>query len=152
MFGDRKPFRLFPSLPYDHSDGRVSPDGKWISYLSAESGRDEAYITSFPSGSGQWQVSTTGLAPTPAWRADGKELYYVGLSGSMMAASIEESAGSITIAQIKPLFKSPFLASVQRIVFDVDPKGERFMGTAAPDTSALPLNVMTNWTAELKKQ
>jgi len=152
MFGDRKPFRLFPNLPYDHSDGRVSPDGRWISYLSAESGRDEVYITSFPGGSGQWQVSSTGVAPTPAWSGDGKELYYVALSGSMMGASIAESANSITVAQVKPLFKSPFLASVQRIVFDVDPKAQRFMGTAAPDTSSLPLNVITNWTEELPKK
>jgi len=38
-------------------------------------------------------------------------------------------------------------------IFDVEPKdGQRFIGSAAPDTSSLPLNVITNWTAELKKK
>jgi eukaryotic-like serine/threonine-protein kinase len=152
MFGDRKPFRLLPNATYDHSDGRVSPDGKWIAYLGSESGRGEVYITSFPGGSGQWQVSSSGIVPAPAWQADGKELYFVALDGNMVAASIQESADSVTIQDVKPLFHSPFLASVQRTIFDVDPKGQRFIGTAAADTSALPLNVITNWTAELKKK
>jgi len=150
-FGDRKPFRLLPNASYDHSDGRVSPDGKWIAYLGSESGRSEVYITSFPAGSGQWQVSSNGVAPTPAWRADGKELYFAGVDGNLISASIQESPGSVTIQEVKPLFRSPFLASVQRIIFDVDPKGQRFIGTAAPDTSSLPLNVVTNWPATLKR-
>jgi hypothetical protein len=74
----------------------------------------------------------------------------VGLDGNLMAASIQESGGSVAIQDVKPLFRSPFLASVQRTIFDVDPKGQRFIGTAAPDTSSLPLNVITNWTTELK--
>jgi Tol biopolymer transport system component len=153
MFGDRKAFPLFPKAAYDHLDGRVSPDGKWIAYLSAESGPGDVYVTSFPKGIGKWQISTGGVIPAALWRADGRELYFVTLGGNLMAASIQESAGSITVEGVHPLFRSPFLTGLVHTVFDVDPKdGQRFIGSAAPDTSTLPLNVITNWTAELNKK
>ena len=152
MFGDRKAFPLFPNAAYDHFGGRVSPDGKWIAYVSAESGTGEVYVTSFPAGAGKWQIGSGGVIPTAIWRADGRELYFVTLEGNLMAASIQESAGSITIQGVHPLFRSPFLTGLVQTIFDVDPKdGQRFIGSAAPDTSSLPLNVITNWTAELKK-
>jgi hypothetical protein len=70
-----------------------------------------------------------------------------------MAASIRESIGSVTVEGLRPRFRSPFLTGRVRTIFDVDPKnGHRFIGSAAPDTSTLPLNVITNWTAELKKK
>jgi hypothetical protein len=153
MFGDRKPFPLFPNATYDHANGRVSPDGKWIAYYSAESGRGELYITSFPGGVGRWQISTTGIIPAPVWRADGKELYFVTLESKIMAASIHESATSVTIEKVQPLFRSPFLTGIVRTIYDVDPEdGQRFIGAAAPDTSSLPLNIVTNWTAVLKNK
>ena len=151
-FGDRKAFPLFPKAVYDHQEGRVSPDGKWIAYQSAESGLGEIYITSFPGGTGKWQVSTGGSVPAALWRGDGRELYFVTLDRNLKAASIQESAGSITIEKVDPLFRSPFLTGLVHTIYDVDPKGQRFIGSAAPDTSALPLNVITNWTAELKKK
>jgi eukaryotic-like serine/threonine-protein kinase len=153
MFGDRKAFQLFPNAEYAHTDGRVSPDGKWIAYLSAESGLGEIYVTSFPKGIGKWQISTGGILPPPVWRADGRELYFETLGGQLMAASIQESAGSITVEGVRPLFRSPFLSGLVLTIFDLDPKsGQRFIGSAAPDTSTLPLNVITNWTAELNKK
>jgi Tol biopolymer transport system component len=153
MFGDRKPFPLFPDATYDHNDGRISPDGKWIAYWSAESGPGEIYITSFPKGIGKWQVGSGAVVPAALWRADGKELYFVTLEGSLMVASIRESAGSITVEGVHRLSRSPFLAGLTHTVYDVDPKdGQRFIGSTAPDTSSLPLNVITNWTSELKKK
>jgi protease II len=153
VFGDRKPFPLFPNAAYDYSDGRVSPDGKWIAYASAESGPSEVYVTSFPEGIGKWQISTGGVIPSAVWRADGKELYFVTLGGNVMVASIQESAGSITIEKVHALCRSPFMTGVVHTIFDVDPKdGQRFIGSSAPDTSATPLNVIVNWTAEPKKK
>ncbi len=153
MFGDRKPFPLFPNAASENDDGRVSPDGKWMAYVSAESGLGEIYVTSFPKGIGKWQISTGGVLPAAVWRADGRELYFATLQGNLMAASIQESAGSITVEGVRPLFRSPFLSGLVLTIFDVDPKdGQRFIGSAAPDTSTLPLNVITNWTAELKKK
>jgi serine/threonine protein kinase/WD40 repeat protein len=152
MSGDRKAYPLFPNAAFDHSDGRVSPDGKWIAYLSAESGTSEVYVTSFPRGIGKWQISSGGVKPAALWRADGRELYFVTLEGNLIVASIQDSAGSIVVEGVHQLFRSPFLNGLVHTVFDVDAKdGQRFIGSAAPDTSGLPINVITNWTAELKK-
>jgi len=153
MFGDRKAFPLFPNAASENGEGRVSPDGKWMAYLSVESGLGEVYVTSFPKGIGKWQISTGGVLPAAVWRADGRELYFVTLEGNLMVASILESAGSITVQGVRPLFRSPFVSGLVLTIFDVDPKGsQRFIGSAAPDTSTLPLNVITNWTAEPKKK
>ena len=153
MFGDRKAFPLFSNADYDHFGGRVSPDGKWIAYESAESGPAEVYVTSFPKGIGKWQIGSGGIIPAAVWRADGRELYFVTLEGNLMAASIRESAGSITIEGVRRLCRSPFLTGRVHTIFDVDSKdGQRFIGSTAPDTSSLPLNVITNWTAELKRK
>jgi len=151
LFGDRKPFALFPNATYDHADGRVSPDGKWICYYSAESGRSEVYVTSFPSGVGRWQVSTASMIPPPIWRNDGKELFFVALDGNIMSATIHENPNSITVEKVQPLLRSPFVAGVLHTIYDVDPKGgQRLIGAAAPDTTNLPLNIVTNWSATLK--
>ena len=154
LFGDRKPFRLFPSATYDHFDGRVSPNGKWIAYLSTELGQGELFITSFPSGQGKWQVSngTATVQPPPTWGPDGNTLYFVA-GGDLMEARLQTSAESVTVEDVHPLFHSPFLTTTTYTIFDVDPKnGKRFIGSVAPDVSALPLNVVTNWTAELKRK
>lgn len=149
LVGDRKAFPIFPNAVYDHFYGRTSPDGKWIAYQSAESGHLQVYVTPFPGGIGKWQISTEAAASAPVWREDGKELYYT-QPGNLMVASVQEFAGSIAIGDVRPLFWSPFLTSTVGIPFDVK-DGQRFIGSAAPDTTSLPLNVITNWTAKLKK-
>jgi len=154
LFGDRKPFPLFPKAEFDHFFGNVSPDGKWIAYGSRESGKNEIYLTSFPDAVGKWQVSLGesggGIA---RWRADGKELYFVGEDGNMMAASVDKSGGSLRVGGVHSLFRYPFANGRLHGIFDVaDKDGQRFIGSMAPDTTSLPLNVITNWTAEMKKK
>ena len=153
MSGDRKPLPLFPDAKHDNFDGRVSPDGKWIAYVSTEFAANEIYVTSFPSGRGQWQISSGGAQPAPVWGPDGKTLYFVSNAGDVVEAKLQTSATSIAVEGLHPLFRSPFLTTTVRTVFDVDPKsGQRFIGSVAPDASALPLNIITNWTAELEKK
>jgi Tol biopolymer transport system component len=153
MVGDHKAFPLIPNPVNEHFDGRVSPDGKWIAYMSAGAGPQELCVSSFPGGTGKWQISTGGVTPPAVWRADGKELYFISLDGNVMAASIQESAGSIVVGGVRPLFRSRFLTTSLYALFDVDAKdGQRFIGSAAPDTSTLPLNIITNWTAGLKEK
>jgi eukaryotic-like serine/threonine-protein kinase len=154
LFGDRKPFPLFPKADFDHALGSVSPDGKWIAYGSRESGKAEIYVTSFPDAAGKWQVSFGerggGIA---RWRADGKELYFIAEDGNVTAASVDQTGGSLRIGGLHPLFRDPFANGRLHGIFDVaDKDGQRFIGSIAPDTSSLSLNVLTNWTAELKKK
>jgi WD40-like Beta Propeller Repeat len=79
-----------------------SPDGRWMAYQSNESGRPEIYVRAFvapgetgaKATGGQWQVSTSG-GIMPAWRSDGKELYYLDPTGVMMAAPITVTPSAI---------------------------------------------------------
>jgi eukaryotic-like serine/threonine-protein kinase len=154
LFGDRKPFPLIPKADYEHFFGNVSPDGRWIEYTSRESGRAEIYVTSFPDAVGKWEVSSGDTGGGIArWRADGKELYFPLEDGNMMGASVDETGGSFRVSAVQPLFRFPFANGRLHMIFDVAAKdGQRFIGSVAPDSSSLPLNVVTNWTAQLKKQ
>jgi Tol biopolymer transport system component len=73
LFGDQKP-TPFIQTEFNESQGRFSPDGRWVAYISNESGPFQIYVQSFPSSGGKWQVSTNGGAQ-PQWRRDGKELF-----------------------------------------------------------------------------
>src|SRR5262245_53086343 len=97
MEGDRKPWP-FLKTKFPERSAHFSTDGRWVAYLSNESGQPEIYVRPFveptsaagakaTSIGGQWQVSTAG-GIAPRWRYDGKELYYIGPEGQMMAASI----------------------------------------------------------------
>lgn len=74
LFGDRKPF-LVAQTPFEETEGRFSPDGRWIAYQSNESGRTEIYVKPFPGSGGRSQVSTDG-GTNAQWGRDGRELFY----------------------------------------------------------------------------
>ena len=77
-----------------------------MAYDSDESGRSEIYVQGFPERRGKWLVSAEG-GRTPAWRADGKELYWVGPDGTLMAASVELQAAGVRLGRTEALFRLP---------------------------------------------
>ncbi|HEY3439097.1 MAG TPA: protein kinase [Paludibaculum sp.] len=86
------------------SSPQFSPDSKLVTYESAETGRSEVYVQTFPAGGGKWQISTNG-GLEPRWRGDGKELYYDRGDGTVMAASIAVRGGSLEVTTTKELFR-----------------------------------------------
>ena len=62
--------------PADEVAPALSPNGKWLAYVSLESGAPEIYLTGFPDGSGKWQATPDG-GNAPRWSRDGKKLFYV---------------------------------------------------------------------------
>jgi len=83
LTGERKPFPIVQTQSPQARivNFRLSPDGRWLAYSCTESGREEVYVTHFPSGQGRWQVSQTG-GTFPAWRGDSKEIWFVGIDGT----------------------------------------------------------------------
>ena len=83
--------QVFLSTPAQESGARLSPDGRFVIYMSNESGTNQVYLTTFPGGTGKWQVSTEGGA-WPRWSRAGDEILYrqsAGASGSIMSVSVQ---------------------------------------------------------------
>ena len=88
---------------------RFSPDGRWIVYTSNESGTNEVSVRPFDPATGtpgEPIVLTSGGGRTPLWRGDGKEIFYLGPDGMVMAIEVNTAAG-FKAGTPKPLFKAP---------------------------------------------
>ena len=161
MVGERTPW-AFAKTPFREAYGVFSPDGRWVAYQSNESGRPEVYVRPVvPPGAvgtaaaagGQWQVSTAG-GVFPAWRPDGKELYYLNPAGVMMAASI--TVTGTTLAPGAPVVLFPTrvagggVDTQQGRQYDVGPDG-RFLINIELDSAAAPITLLMNWKPEGRK-
>ena len=154
LSGDRKPF-LFLQTQFEEYHARFSPDGRWTAYISNESGKYEVYVQSFPKPSGKWQVSTNG-GIQPRWRRDGKELFYLGLDGKLMAVAVKSDA-TLEIGAPTALFEARTLYGTAvnisaRQEYDVTGDGQRFLlNVDLSDDASNPITVVLNWTAGLQK-
>ena len=151
LSGDRKPVTLL-ATPFNEGGGHFSFDGKWVAYVSDESGRDEVYVRPFLRPGAAVRISTGG-GRSPRWRRDGKEIYYMADDRNLMAVELKEGA-EIEIGQIRPLFQaritadpSPFEAD-----YDVATDGQRFLiNTPVGETPTPTVNLVLNWDAGLKR-
>jgi serine/threonine protein kinase/Tol biopolymer transport system component len=136
--------------------GQVSPDGRWLAYVSNESGVWHVYVQSYPRpGAGKWQVSKGVGGITPRWRRDGRELFYYSLDGSIVGVPITHSE-PFAFGTPVPLFKAKLLGGVVpaipwRIQYDATPDGQRFLlNEPLEDPYAnAPIVVVTNWQSAL---
>jgi Tol biopolymer transport system component len=114
-----KPTSLVSS-PFNERHARLSPDGRWLSYTSNESGTDEVFVRPFPSLAGKWQASTHG-GRQAVWAPNGRTLYYRG-EKKLMAVDIAAGA-TPQLGTPRPLFDDVYYS-----------KGENHMGyDVAPD-------------------
>lgn len=143
----------FLSTKSSESNGQISPDGKWVAYASNESGDWEIYVTTFPAAAGKWQVSRGG-GIEPRWRADGKELFYIGPKSMLTAVSVD-TRGSFSSGNPTPLFRAQLRAQVSStdmFSYDVTKDGQRFLvNRYAKPAQVAPLHVILNSTAGLTK-
>jgi Tol biopolymer transport system component/predicted Ser/Thr protein kinase len=149
MTGDRKPRPLL-ATPFDDENPRFSPDGRWMAYVSDESGRKAVYVAPFPVPNGKWQVSAAG-GEEPKWTQGGKEIVYIAPGNKLMAARVSATGNGFEILDVNPLFEirpSPELGTK----YDMTSDGQRFLVNTAPAGSTFsPITMVVNWTAELKK-
>jgi Tol biopolymer transport system component/tRNA A-37 threonylcarbamoyl transferase component Bud32 len=126
---------------------RISPDGRWLAYSFNDGNREEIYVTSFPSGEGRWQISRAG-GTYPVWRHDGKEIFYITLDGHLNATQVEPYEKGLDVGNTETVFEMRYTNPLGT-PFDVAPDG-RFMVLSQPEGSALPMELVLNWTADLK--
>jgi eukaryotic-like serine/threonine-protein kinase len=113
--------------------GRLSPDGRWLAYVSAESGGAEVYVRTFPGGTGKTQVSTRG-GDQPSWSRDGRELFYRE-AGGIMAAAVSDAA-ELTVLSRTRLFADAFEMS-NATNYDVTADGQFVMLQPVDTTSQI---------------
>lgn len=153
MTGDRKAFS-FLKTNFDETQARIAPDVRWVAYVSNESGRDEVYISSFPTAGGRVRVSSNG-GVQPRWRGDGKELFYLSLDQKMMAVSVNATS-VLDVGVATTLFDVHFVPAGSQAPYavyqyDVTADGQRFLVATPSGTTAVPITVVLNWSAALKK-
>ena len=148
---------MFLKTSFDERQGQFSPDGRWVAYRSNESGRMQIYIRPFaaPAASGaaaspvagQWQVSTAG-GIHPRWRPDGKELYYIGPNGEMMAAPIAPTGTALESGAPVALFPTRIYGggvdNAQSRQYDIARDGRFLINTVLDDASS-PITLIQNW-------
>jgi dipeptidyl aminopeptidase/acylaminoacyl peptidase len=155
---DRKPIP-FLRTEFNEVDGRFSPDGRWVAYISNQSGKNEIYVLPFdesnPGSSAAGalhQVSKEG-GTDPHWSGDGKELFYMAPDGYLMSVPVIVTGGAFQPGTPQRLFKSPATGGG---TWDVSADGKRFLIAAPPATTAAapasrPHHVVVNWTELLKR-
>jgi hypothetical protein len=118
----------------------VSPDGRWIAYVSDESGQAEVYVARFPELQGAARISTGG-GSRPVWRPDGRELFYLASGGRVMSLAVAPGHATFTPGAATELFR----AALYGDAYAVDKSGQRFL-TARPAATSdiVPLEVMTH--------
>jgi serine/threonine protein kinase len=130
---------------FNIADARISPDGRWVAYLSSQSGRDELYVTSFPQPGVVTQISTQG-AQLPRWDAAGHQLIYATLDWKLMSVPVS-TAPAFKAGEARPLFTIPKDSEVE-----VAPDGKRLLVNQPVSEAAKPLTVLVNWQSELGKR
>jgi serine/threonine-protein kinase len=149
---DRKA-QPFLRTPFLESVPRFSPDGRWLAYISGESGRLEIYVQPYPGPGGKWQISTEG-GTEPTWNPNGRELFY--RSGDkMMAVEIATQPG-FSAGKPRVLFEGRYEPSPATAPnYDVSADGQRFLmlkPSATVEAASTQINVVLNWFEELKRR
>ncbi len=144
---------LFLQSEFSESQGAFSPDGRWMAYLSNESGRSEIYVRPFPKGSGKWQISTQG-GVHPIWSSTGDELFYF-WQDTMYVVSYQAEAEAFRVQSPEPLFSGTFEAMGFNRGYDLGPDGKRFVmlqQEARAESEPSKVILIQNWFEELKRK
>ena len=130
--------------------GQVSPDGRWIAYVSNESGAYQVYVQPFPATGRKWLVST-GSGSHPLWTGNGRELFYLAAEGRVMSVDVTSDSGGLTFSSPRALLRIPVRLGVPYYDYDVTSDGQRFLVLApAAGSTPEPLSVLVNWHAALR--
>ena len=145
--GQRK--ELLAEARGDEEHVHVSPDGRWVTWQSFESGHAQVYVATFPAFGARRQVSAAGGCQ-PRWSRDGRELFYLTLGGKLMSA--EFRAGGVTpeVSSPRMLFELPLVVVPAREQYDVSADGQRFLVAVERERSAT-IDVVLNWTGLLRR-
>jgi Tol biopolymer transport system component len=142
--------KVILSTPFSEDVPRLSPDGRWIAYISNSTGRFEVYVRSMGGSSDQWQISTDG-GYGARWAGGGRELVYVAIDGRIMSVPTQLSP-KFRPGTATELFRLPESPEVYGSIFeDVTQDGKRvLLNLPTESRSTLAFHMITNWTGLLE--
>jgi len=133
--------------PFQELSPALSPDGKWVAYVSNESGQDEVFVRAFPEPGARWQVSADG-GTEPRWGANGHEIFY--WNGDQFVAARVSTTAGFQVLDRTEIFVLEFARRRFVPQYDVHPNGEHFVMIDRVGEPA-SLVVVLNWFEELKR-
>ncbi len=135
--------------PFTELAAQLSPDDRYVAYVSDESGEFDVYVRPFPKGELKWTVSTDG-GKQPRWSRDGKELFYA--EGSTLMTVSVSMAPTFSVRSATRLFEQPRLAGGRYPQYDVSEDGRQFIfAERVEEVLKEPsIQVVQNWFAEFK--
>jgi serine/threonine-protein kinase len=155
MEGDPDPKLIVASAAFECCSV-ISPDGKWLAYVSNQSGPFNVYVSPFPEPNVKWLISKEEEGGgQPIWSPDGKELFY--RSGNrMMVVPIQVRDQALNAGNPRVLFEGSYASHADPPgiqYYDISPDGNRFLMMREGDLPAEggQINVVLNWFEELKR-
>ena len=141
------------TTPFDEIHGQFSPNGRWVAFVTNESGRYQVYVRSFPGNDRKIQISTEG-GMQPRWRRDGGELYFLGGDTALMAVpmrSVETLDPGVPVRLFETAIPGdPVFAGISR--YAVTPEPTRFLFLLQDTQTAVnPIIVVQNWLAAVTR-
>jgi serine/threonine-protein kinase len=139
------------STPFNENRPRLSPNGRWVAYVSNESGRGEVYVRALISPGVKTQVSRDG-GRLPTWSADGRELIFLQES-TLMAVTVTTATAAFEAGRPYPLFNLRRLPVDEGAIYDVAPDGTRFV-VIEPIATLVPTDayVVAGWSREIARK
>ena len=142
---DRKVPSPFLDSPAFEGDAAFSPDGRWVAYVSDESGRQEVYVRSFPGKGGRLQISVAG-GEWPLWSRDGTQLYF-SQGRRLMAVAFRGDGPEASVDRPRPVLEG---FDFGRGTVDLMPDGRSFVLVEPATRGLVEVRVVTSWTRELR--
>jgi Tol biopolymer transport system component len=130
----------------------LSPDERWLAYVSDRTGRPEVWVVRYPEGT-PVRVSTNG-GTEPCWSRDGQELFYR-QDTAMMAVAVERSGDTLSFEPPEQLFSAPYFRSTNPNIRSYDVAAEGFVMADFGDTrgtEAGRIVVVENWIEDVKRR
>ena len=145
--------RLDPSDDRNQQAGMVSPDGRWLAYVSNRTRREEVYVCAFDGSGSRWQVSTKGGGGV-RWGRDSRELFFVEQGTErMMRVPLDVRGNELAVGQPQALFDAP-LSPTEPTYRDMvyDSSRDSFLFTRPPSgvNERREIALSLGWTSHLK--
>jgi serine/threonine protein kinase/Tol biopolymer transport system component len=128
--------RPYVATPFRESAPAIAPGGRWLAYVSDETGRDEIYVSAFPTPGGRQTVSREG-GTEPVWAPDGRTLYFRNAIGSLVAARVRADGAAFVVDALETLPLGGYELSPDGADYDVAPNGEFVMFRSRSSGSSL---------------